>query len=364
MKVADVVNFFEELAPSAYQESYDNAGLIIGNAQNDVTSILLTLDVTPAVVDEAIAIGANLIVSHHPLIFAGLKKITGQSYVERAAMLAIKHDIAIFAAHTNLDSVEHGVNWAIAQRLGVDEVQILQPRKGELVKFVVFVPASHAAQVRDSIFAAGAGCIGRYDCCSYSVSGSGTFRAQQGAEPFVGQLGMLHTEPEVRIETVMPKHIMSRTIGAVMATHPYEEVAYDVYPILNPMGGVGLGMVGDLSEAIPYMDFLQMVKRKFGAQCVRYTKPTKEKVQRIAFCGGSGASLLSSAIAQRADVFLTADFKYHHFFDAEDRLMIVDIGHYESEQFTIDIFFDNLSKKFPKFVVQKSGVITNPVNYI
>lgn len=364
MTVSEVISSVESLAPSAYQESYDNAGLIVGHPESEVSSILVTLDVTPEVVEEAIVRGANLIVAHHPIIFSGQKRLTGQNYVQRAVMLAIKNDVAIFAAHTNLDSVKNGVNHTIAQKLGIDSPEILQPLQNELVKLVTFVPVAHANKVRDAIFDAGAGCIGQYDCCSYNIEGNGTFRAQGGANPFVGRVGELHTEPEVRVETVLPKHIQNRVVAAMVKAHPYEEVAYDLYPLLNEFGEVGLGMVGNLPKPIGYADFLQLVKTKFGAGCLRYTNPVKKIIQRVAFCGGSGASLLNRAISQKADAFITADFKYHQFFDAENYIMIVDIGHYESEQFTIDLLFDYLSKNLPKFAVLKSGVKTNPVNYI
>lgn len=364
MLVSDIVFFIEQLAPLSYQESYDNSGLIIGDRQIEVKSVLLSLDITPEVVNEAIRTGANLIVAHHPIIFSGLKRITGSNYVEKSVILAIKNDIAIYAAHTNFDSIKGGVNLAIATRLGIKNPRILQPLSNELVKLVTFVPTKHAEKVRSAIFEAGAGHIGNYDCCSYNVEGFGTFKGNDFTNPFVGEKGTVHHESEVRIETIMPKSIQSRVLDALFANHPYEEVAYDLYPLNNRFNDVGLGMVGDLENAREPLEFLKFVKSSFNAGCVRYTKLPGKKIQKVAFCGGSGASLLKVAIAAKADVFITADFKYHQFFDAEDKIMIADIGHYESEQFTIDLFYDYLSKKFPNFAVFKSEITTNPINYL
>lgn len=283
MIIADVVSFFESIAPSAYQENYDNSGLIVGDSSCEVTSILVTLDVTPSVVDEAVERGANLIVAHHPIVFSGLKRFTGNNYVQRTVISAIKNNVAIYAAHTNFDSVKNGVNFSIAQKLGIENAQILQPQLQQLVKLVTFVPTEFAPAVRQAIFNAGAGCIGKYDCCSYNINGGGTFRAAEGANPFVGEVGELHTEPEVRIETVMPKHITNRVVSAMIKAHPYEEVAYDIYSLQNQLNEVGFGMVGNLPQPINSMDFVRNVKSAFGAGCVRYTKPVGKTVQRIAF---------------------------------------------------------------------------------
>jgi len=364
MKVGDIVNFFEQLAPLSYQESYDNSGLIIGDKQMEVKSVLLSLDVTPDIVKEAIQIGANVIVTHHPIIFSGLKKITGSNYIEQSVILAIKNDIAIYAAHTNFDSVKNGVNIAIANKLGIKNPQILQPLANELVKLVTFVPKDHAEKVRLAIFDAGAGHIGNYDSCSYNVDGFGTFRGNDSTNPFVGEKGKIHQEPEVRLETIMPKSIQGKVLDALFTSHPYEEVAYDLYPLSNRYNEVGLGMVGDMESAMTPIDFLRFVKSSFNAGCVRYTALSSKNIQRVAFCGGSGASFLKAAMAAMADAFITGDFKYHQFFDAEGKILIVDIGHYESEQFTIDLFYDYLSKKFPNFAVLKSKITTNPINYL
>jgi len=364
MKLDEIVSYFEELAPNTYQEEYDNAGLIVGDASIEVKAALLTLDVTPEVVQEAIDRGANLIISHHPPIFRGIKKFTGSSYVEKTVATAIKNDIAIFAAHTNFDSMMGGVNMSIARKLGITDLEILQPINNGLFKLVTFVPVDSVDKVRDAMFKAGAGQIGGYDCCSFGSEGFGTFRAGDNTHPYVGQKGEMHREPEVRVETILPKNILARVVGKMIEAHPYEEVAYDVYPLEIPYRLVGLGMVGNLEEPVAPMDFLRQVKDVFGAGVVRYTALSRKAIKRVAFCGGSGASLIEKAIGSDADIFITSDIKYHQFFDADGRIIIADIGHFESEQFTIDLFYEYLLKKFPTFAVLKSRVTTNPINYL
>lgn len=364
MKVKDIVSFVEELAPLSYQESYDNSGLILGDMQMEVSSVLLSLDVTPEVVAEAIKLGANVIVAHHPVVFTGLKRLTGSNYTEQSVILAIKNNVAIYAAHTNFDSIKSGVNSAIAAKLGIKNPEILRPLAGALIKLVTFAPAASAEKVRVALLEAGAGHIGNYDSCSYNVEGYGTFRGDHNTNPYVGEKGKIHTEPEVRIETILPKAIQGKVLSALFGNHPYEEVAYDLYPLNNTYSGVGSGMVGDTDKPEEPLEFIKRVKRAFDAGCIRYTRLPGKKVRRVAFCGGSGSFLLKDAIAAKADAFITADFRYHQFFDAEDRILIADIGHYESEQFTIDLFYDYLSKKFPTFAVFKSKIKTNPINYL
>jgi dinuclear metal center YbgI/SA1388 family protein len=364
MKVGDIVSILEGFAPLALQEDYDNSGLIVGSKDSEVDKILLSIDVTPEVVREAISKGANLIIAHHPIVFRGLKRFNGSNYVERVVLDAIKNDIAIYASHTNIDSVEGGVSYRIAQRLGLEDVKILRPINDNLVKLVTFVPNDFAQKVRDAIFSAGAGVIGNYDSCSYNVNGFGSFRANETTNPFVGQKGEIHFEPEVRVETIVPRHLLKNCISALLNSHPYEEVAYDVYPIELPYPKAGLGAVGVLPKPVEFDKFLLQVKQKFNAKCVRFTNPVSDSVSKVAICGGSGIELLRDAIASGAQVFITADVKYHQFFDAENRISIVDIGHFESEQFTVDIFYDLLTKKLSNFAILKSEVNTNPINYI
>ncbi|MBN1991039.1 MAG: Nif3-like dinuclear metal center hexameric protein [Bacteroidales bacterium] len=361
--VRDVASVIETLAPLAYQEGYDNAGLIIGDPNMQVTGVLVTLDVVPATIDEAIASGANLIVAHHPVIFSGLKRITGRNYVEQVVIKAIQANIAIYAAHTNLDSVPFGVNSRIADIIGLTHQRVLDPLENQLVKLAVFVPAEQAEPVRGAMFSAGAGSIGNYDCCSFNLAGTGTFRAGKGANPFVGAVGEVHAEAEVRVEVIVPKAHLAAVVSAMKEAHPYEEVAYDLYPLLNAFSKVGLGIVGDLPNPMGESEFLQMIKERFGAKLVRTSPLLEKEISRVALCGGSGASLLGKAIAAGAQVFVSADFKYHQFFDADNKIVIADIGHYESEQFTMDIFCEYLSKKIPNFAVLKTKHITNPINY-
>jgi len=364
MTVREVTSILESFAPLAFQEDYDNSGLIVGDANMEVKGVLLTIDVTPQVFAEAASVGANLIVAHHPVIFKGIKRVTGESYVEKVVVNAIKNDIAIYAAHTNIDSVQGGVSFKMAEVLGLTGTQVLSPLTGQLVKLVTFVPTKHAEVVRQAMFNAGAGVIGNYDSCSYNIQGQGTFRAGDGTNPFVGEKGTIHFEPEVRIETIVPRHKLNAVIKAMVGAHPYEEVAYDVYPLDLPYKKAGLGVVGNLPGPMNTLDFIKHVKQQFRAPCIRYTNPVKDFISRVAICGGSAISLLNDAIAANADVFITADVKYHQFFDAENRIVILDIGHFESEQFTIDIFYDLLSKKISNFAVLKSKVRTNPINYI
>jgi len=364
MQISDIVGHLESLAPPAYQEPYDNAGLLTGSGTWECTGVLTTLDVTEEVVKEAVARQCNLIVAHHPIVFSGLKKITGKNYVERTVIAAIKKDIAIYAIHTNLDNmVEEGVNGRIADKLGLEGRQVLLARESTLQKLYCFVPVDHLEAVRSAIFAAGAGHIGGYSECSYSVEGFGTFKGGEGAQPFVGQPGVRHAEKEARLEVILPAHLSRSVVQAMTAAHPYEEVAYDLVPLANTHSGVGAGLVGELPAAMEEKAFLGMLCEKFGLSVVRHTRLTGQPVKRVAICGGAGSFLISNALASGANIYITSDVKYHEFFDANDRLVIADIGHFESEQFTTDLLFDNLREKFRNFAVLKSDVKTNPVHY-
>jgi dinuclear metal center YbgI/SA1388 family protein len=364
MKLSEIIGLFEAFAPFSLQESYDNSGLQTGSPEMEITGALICLDVTEKVVDEAIEKSANLIISHHPVIFGGIKRLTGNSFVERVLISAVKNDIAILSVHTNADSVKNGVNARICDKLKVQHRKVLKPIKDHLVKLAVYVPLAFAEKVRQGIFEAGAGVIGDYDCCSYNVQGKGTFRASSSSNPFVGEPGSIHTEDEVRIETVMPKHLTSKVVGAVMENHPYEEVAYDLYPLFNSNPAIGMGMIGELETSMSERDFLFMLKEKFHADSIRYTSSSGREIRKVAVSGGSGSFLLHDAIAMGADAYVSADFKYHQFFEAEDKILIADIGHYESEQFTKELFYELVTKKFPKFAVHLSEINTNPINYL
>lgn len=365
MKIKDITNYIEQIAPLSYQESYDNSGLIVGDTQKEVKNILLCLDSIESVIDEAIEKKCELIISHHPIVFSGLKKLNGKNYIERVIIKAIKNDIAIYACHTNLDNVfNQGVNQKIAQKIGLVNTKILAPKKGLLKKLVTFVPQKQQKHVRETLFNAGAGNISNYDQCSFNTLGEGTFRAGNEANPFVGEKGKQHKEQEVKVEVIFSSYMENKILAALKSAHPYEEVAYDVIELTNTHNFVGAGIIGELKEPIKTIDFLKSLKNTMNTSCVRYTNPHKQEVKTIAICGGSGSFLLNDALAQQADVFITGDYKYHQFFDAENKITIADIGHYESEQFTVELFQEMLEKQFETLKFVKTTVNTNPVNYL
>lgn len=363
MKIKEIVAFLESIAPLSYQESYDNAGLIIGNTDMDCTGILTSLDVTEGVVEEAIRKNCNLIVAHHPVIFKGLKKLNGKNYVERTVIAAIKSDMAIYAIHTNLDNVLEGVNHKIAEKLQLQNCKALLPREGTLEKLVTFVPEKNAEEVRNALFKAGAGSVGNYDACSFNVNGSGTFRAGEGSDPYVGEIGKLHTENETRIEVVFPSFLEQKVITALKENHPYEEVAYYAQALKNIQDRVGSGLIGELPSEVSPTELLTILKSAFHLSVIKHTALLSKPVTKIALCGGAGIFLLPTAIAAGADVYITGDVKYHEFFDADNRIFLVDIGHYESEQFTTELLTEFLQQKFSNFAVLKTEINTNPVNY-
>jgi dinuclear metal center YbgI/SA1388 family protein len=364
MKAKQIIEKLEDLAPPMLQESYDNSGIICGDPQMVVDAALLSLDCTEAVVDEAIEKGAQLLICHHPLIFGSLKSISGKNEVERCLIKAIKNDILIYAIHTNLDNVSNGVNAKLAEKIGLIDCQILRPMKEQLSKLVFFVPNKQAEAVRNAIFEAGGGEIGNYSHCSFNTRGEGSFMANDSANPFVGEKGKVHFEEEQRVELIFPNLLKSKILSALLTAHPYEEVAYDLYPLSNQWDQVGSGMIGRLKEASLTKDFLKRLKVQLDCGSIRHTNLHREKVQKIAICGGSGSFLLQDAIRQGADVFVSGDFKYHQFFEAEDRIIIADVGHYESEQFTPELLKEYLQEKIPNFATYLSRTKTNPINYL
>ena len=364
MKLNEITTYLESLAPLSYQEDYDNSGLIVGYADQEIIQALISLDCTEAVVDEAVADNCQLIISHHPIVFKGLKKFNGKSYVERVIEKAIKNSIAIYAIHTNLDSVKTGVNQKIADKLGLQNCRILSPKNNLLKKLSTFVPIMQADEVRNALFAAGAGNIGNYSETSFNSNGNGSFKANENATPFSGEIDKRHEEQEIKIEVIYPQNIENKLIASLVLAHPYEEVAYDLYPITNVFSEVGAGLIGELSSPQEELDFLHHVKTQMQAQVIRHTVFTGKKVKKVAVCGGSGSFLLKNAIAAGADVFVTADFKYHEFFDAEGKLVIADIGHFETEHFTQELLAEIISKKFPNFAIRLTKINTNPVKYI
>lgn len=362
--IKDVVTHLETFAPLAYQEDYDNSGLLVGDRSAAVTGILVTLDCTEAVIDEALAQGCNLIVAHHPIVFRGIKQLTGKNYVERTVIKAIKNDVAIYAIHTNLDNVANGVNQKIAERLGLINCRILQPRAKTLAKLVTFIPKDNAGEVLDALYAAGAGQIGNYSNCSFQTTGTGTFKPGEGTNPTIGEQHRQEFVEEVRAEVIFPEHLSSSILQALFAAHPYEEVAYYLESVNNVDQHVGSGLIGELKQPMEPIQFLSGLKTKMNAGSIRHTALLNQTVKTVAVCGGAGSFLLPSAMRQGADVLVSADFKYHEFFDADGKIIIADIGHYESEQFTKELLVDVIKEKFTTFAIIFSNTVTNPLSYL
>lgn len=363
MQIKEITNYLEQIAPLALQESYDNSGLLVGDPNFEVDSVLICLDITELVVEEAIGRGCSMIVSHHPIIFSGLKRLNPDTDAQRAILLAIKNDIALYSIHTNLDNVQEGVNAKIAQKLGIEKPRILSPKTGGLLKLVVFTPEGDSKEVANACFKAGGGSIGDYSECSFESTGKGSYTPGENSTPSIGEIGKHEIGDELKQEFLIPSHLSRSILNAIKNAHPYDEVAYDLIPLLNENSFIGSGMIGLLKEPMYTLDFLKHIKKEFGG-VVRYTSLIKDQVQKIAWCGGSGSFLLSNAKRLGADLFLSSDFKYHQFFEAENQIIIADIGHYENEQFTIDLLSEKLCKKFPNFAFLKTETNTNPINYL
>ncbi len=363
MKIKEICSFLEEWAPLPIQEDYDNCGLIIGDAEAEISSCLISLDVTMEVLDEAISKGSNLIIAHHPLIFRGLKKINGKNFVEKISIKAIKHDVAIYGIHTNLDNRHDGVNFKIAQKLGLKNIKILKPKVETLLKLTVFVPNAFSEKVTAAIHAAGAGQIGNYAECSFQTEGQGSFLPNDKAKPFVGSKGKKEIVNENRVEVVFPFYLEKQVLQAMHTAHPYEEVAYYVQKVQNLNQEIGAGAVGDL-ESMQAKECLAFIKKQMQADVIRHSEICFDKITKIAVCGGVGSFLLNDAKKAGAQMFVSSDFKYHEFFDAENQIIIVDIGHFESEQFTKDLILEKISKKFTNFASYLSEVNTNPITYL
>jgi dinuclear metal center YbgI/SA1388 family protein len=363
MIIKEINNHLEQLAPLSYQESYDNAGLIVGNVNTEITGVLICLDSTEEVIDEAIEKGCNLVIAHHPIIFKGLKKLTGKNYIERTIIKAIKNDIAIYATHTNLDNVVGGVNFKIAQILDLQHIKVLYPKSQLLMKLIVFVPVENSKTVLAALHEAGAGVIGNYNHASFRSEGTGTFRPNELANPTIGAANIDEEVHENRVEVIFPAYLKSQVLAAMYRSHIYEEVAHDIILLENQNQEVGSGAIGELFDEMSEKDFLQFLKLRMNLSVIRHTKLLNKPIKKIAVCGGAGGFLLNDAISQGADIFITADYKYHEFFDADNRIIIADIGHYESEQYTKDLLKDYICKKMINFAVHLSGTPTNPVNY-
>ena len=364
MKIKEILGALERFAPLPLQDGFDNAGLQIGLTDAEATGALLCLDVTEAVLDEAIALGCNLVISHHPLIFKGYKSITGKDYVERCILKAIRNDMVLYAAHTNLDNAKGGVNYKIAEKIGLKHLQVLEPKRNSLLKLVTFVPTEQAERVRKALFAAGCGNIGGYDSCSYNLKGEGTFRAGENTHPFCGSIGELHREEEVRIETILPSYKKGEVVRALLSAHPYEEPAFDLYPLENEWTQAGAGIVGELETPETELEFLKRIKKIFEVECVKHNRLTGREIQKVALCGGAGAFLIPQAIRSGADIFITGEIKYHDYFGHEDEILLAEIGHYESEQYTKEIFYSIIRDLFPNFALHLSKINTNPIKYL
>ena len=365
MRIKQIISALEQFAPLPLQDDFDNAGLQVGLTEVEAAGALLCLDVTEPVIDEAIELGYNLVVSHHPLIFKGYKSITGKNYVERCILKAIKHGIVVYSAHTNLDNAANGVNFKIAEKIGLKKQRILQPKENALLKLVTYVPVAYAARVRQALFNAGCGHIGNYGSCSYNVEGIGTFRAGENTHPFCGHINELHQEQEIRIETVLPSSKKEIVINSLLEAHPYEEPAFDLYLLQNRWQQVGAGLIGELEKAENPLALLKRLKETFKVGSLRYTRiDEKKEIKKIALCGGAGAFLISSAIQQGADMFLTGEIKYHEYFGHERDILLVETGHYESEQYTKELLYSIIRDSFPNLPMQISKVNTNPINYL
>ena len=363
-RIKDIIQHLESIAPLAYQEAYDNSGLLTGNAKHEVKGVLISLDVTEKVVEEAIQTGANLIIAHHPIIFKGLKSLTGKNYVERTIIKAIKNDIAIYAIHTNLDNVHNGVNKKICDKLGLINTRILAPKSAVLSKLVTFIPVDAVDKVKAAMFEAGVGDIGNYCECSFTVTGEGEFKTNEFSNPVIGKKSTREKINEARLEVILPSHKTNAAIQALQNAHPYEEVAYYLNVLDNKNQQVGSGMIGELNEPLSGLDFMHYLKGKMELNVVKHTQILNRDIKKVAVCGGSGSFLLQTAKSKKADIFITSDYKYHEFFDADEEIIIADIGHYESEVYTKDLIYDILSEKFSKFALNLSKTVTNPISYL
>jgi dinuclear metal center YbgI/SA1388 family protein len=364
MKIKELLQEIEKWAPLTYAESFDNVGLLVGDKNTEISGVLITHDTLEDVVNEAIAKKMNLIVSFHPIIFSGMKSLTGKNYVERVVMKAIKHDIAIYALHTALDNRVFGISGILANKLGLQNQKVLIPQANTLKQLITYAPVTHAEKVRQALFDAGAGQIGNYSECSYNIEGEGTYKPNQKAHPYLGKIGERHTEKEMRISVIFAKHLQSKILQNLFVVHPYEEVAYEIVSIDNDNQEIGLGIIGILPEMVDEKVYLNNLKEKLDLSCIRYSKLRNKPVQTVAVLGGSGSFAISIAKRSGADVYITSDIKYHEFYQGENQMIIADIGHFESEQYTKQFLYEQLTKKIRNFAVALSEINTNPINYL
>ena len=364
MKIKDILSVLEEMAPLAYAEDFDNVGLLVGDTNSEATGILVCHDALESVIDEAIAKKHNLVVCFHPILFSGIKKITGKNYVERAVLKAIKNDIAIYAVHTALDNHQNGVNKIFCDALGLINTKVLVPKQNFIQKLVTYTIPENVEKLRNALFDAGAGKIGNYEDCSFNSKGIGTYMGNENSNPEIGERFEFVEADEIKIEITFEKHLQSKILKALFSNHVYEEVAYEIYELQNVHQNIGLGMIGELPGEMNEADFLQFVKEKMECGGIRHSDFTEKKIKKVAVLGGSGSFAIKNAIQAGADVYLTADLKYHNFYEAENKLLLADIGHFESERYTKNYIVDYLTKKIPNFAVDLSQINTNPVKYL
>ncbi|MHA3788113.1 Nif3-like dinuclear metal center hexameric protein [Flavobacterium hauense] len=364
MIIKEILTILEDMAPLAYAEDFDNVGLLTGDAQISATGILVCHDALESVIDEAIAKNCNLIVCFHPILFSGLKKITGKNYVERAIIKAIKNDIAIYAVHTALDNHSQGVNKIFCDALGLINTKILIPKENYIRKLVTYTIPENHTKLRNALFDAGAGSIGNYENCSFNSQGLGTYQGNENSNPEIGNRGEFMENTEIKIEVTFEKHLEAKILKALFSNHIYEEVAYEIYSLNNTHQNIGLGMIGELEQPLEEKVFLISVKEKMKAEGIRHSHFTGRPVKKVAVLGGSGSFAIRNAISAGAEVFLTADLKYHQFYEAEGKLLLADIGHFESERYTKNYIVDYLTKKMPNFAIILSEENTNPVKYL
>ncbi|MCG2611187.1 Nif3-like dinuclear metal center hexameric protein [Flavobacterium sp. SM15] len=363
MKIKEILSVLEEMAPLAYAEDFDNVGLLVGDTNTEATGVLVCHDALESVIDEAVSKNCNLVVCFHPILFSGLKKITGKNYVERTVIKAIKNDIAIYAVHTALDNHQQGVNKIFCDALGLINTKILVPKQNFIQKLVTYTIPENVEQVRNALFDAGAGKIGNYDDCSFNSKGIGTYMGDENSNPEIGERFEFVEAEEIKIEVTFEKHLQSKILKALFSNHVYEEVAYEIYDLQNAHQNIGLGMIGELQVPISESDFLEMVKEKMETGGIRHSQFLNKTIKKVAVLGGSGSFAIKNAINAQADAFLTADLKYHQFYEAEDQLLLADIGHYESERFTKNYIVGYLTKKISNFAIILSEENTNPVKY-
>ena len=364
MKIKEIITVLEEMAPLAYAEDFDNVGLLLGNQEDEATGVLVCHDALESVIEEAIAKNCNLVVCFHPILFSGIKKITGKNYVERSVLKAIKNDIAIYAVHTALDNHKNGVNKIFCDALGLTNTKILVPKPNFIQKLVTYTIPENVEQVRNALFNAGAGKIGNYDDCSFTSQGIGTYMGNENSNPEIGERFEFVEAQEIKIEVTFEKHLQNKILKALLKNHVYEEVAYEIYDLQNTHQNIGLGMVGELEKPLSELEFLQLVKTKMQCEGIRHSTLLGKSIKKVAVLGGSGSFAIKNAIQAGADVFLTADLKYHNFYEAENQIVLADIGHFESERYTKNYIVDYLKEKITNFAFVLSEENTNPVKYL